>query len=268
MSNNRLISHYANLQHAFRHYLQRTRKYGGMEDIHQLRVNVKKMRAIWSLIQQSTEAQWQMTDHRSLTKPLFKRAGHVRDIQVSLSLIRRRKANYLLPFIAYLEAQQAAASAKLVDALPSFELARLDQLDEHLIQEMRQLSEDRVVQHANAFLQQERVKVKALTEQLPDLQKLHKIRIRLKAVGEVLRLLENLHSTTQQQELHRDVKQWNKTIGRWHDDVNLLAALHRFLEAHPQESNPYFRPFKARLRSKVLEQAEQLRGDLQNKFSN
>ena len=73
-------------------------------------------------------------------------------------------------------------------------------------------------------------KVLALADPLPDGSKLHKIRIRQKAVQEILAVLKKLNADLALEEIQNPIRSQNVRIGNWHDTRVLLDSIKTFKE--------------------------------------
>jgi CHAD domain-containing protein len=66
-----------------------------MEDIHQLRATIKKIKAIWMLIDEITGSRISKQDYTDLISPLFKTAGVVREAQINGMLLQQKRSALL-----------------------------------------------------------------------------------------------------------------------------------------------------------------------------
>ena len=230
MKKSRFIQHYKDRQAAFLFYFNKTVEKLGMEDIHKLRVTIKKLRAIWSLMEITSHGRFNKKEHLALFSNLFNTAGDVRDAQVSLGLIRQNKALYLVPFSEYLTKVQDCGNEELIRSLNSFDQGKLMILNNNLLQIMQELSDEMLLRQSAGYVLAQIREVGELQEFLPDNRKLHKIRIQLKAVHEILTIMHELIAETGFYKSRKNIKSLNLWIGRWHDYTMLLSFLRDFAE--------------------------------------
>ncbi|MDN5202713.1 CHAD domain-containing protein [Fulvivirgaceae bacterium BMA10] len=228
MRKNHLIQHYLDKLASFHLYFKRTLEGQEIEDIHQLRVTIKKLRAMYALMELATRGTLKKKECFALFSKLFDEAGKVRDAQVSLSIIERSKARYLVSFAENLRTIQKHANEKLLTSMQAFDFKRLEMLNNKLLQAMKELSVEIVIRESVTYILKEVRNVYVLKDHLPDNRKLHKIRIRLKAVIEILTIMNELDATLRLEELRNNFKSIEKQIGKWHDYIILLASLNYF----------------------------------------
>lgn len=230
MRKSRLIQHYNDKQASFHVYFKRILESQEIEDIHQLRLNIKKLRVTWSLMDMASQGMLNKKGYFSLISKLFDEAGEVRDAQMSLSKIGKSKAMYLVPYAEYLREAQRCANGKLLTGMQAFDFKTLEMLNNKLLQEMKGLSDEIALRKSATFFLKETSKVRELKDHLPDNRKLHKIRIHLKAIREILTIMIELNDTEGLDELQNNIKSLEQQIGKWHDYIMLRTSLKNFVD--------------------------------------
>ena len=228
MRKNSFIQHYNDKHASFQLYFKRTFEKQEVEDIHQLRLTIKKMRATWSLMDLISHGRLNKKLFFALFSKLFDEAGEVREAQVSLSMIEKSNANYLVPYAEYLREIQKLHMEKLLSTMNEFDFKIFEILNNKLQQEINGLPAEFILRKSAAYVLKETGKVFALKDQLPDNRKLHKIRIHLKAVIEILTVMNKLNATTGLDMLHNNFKIIDNKIGKWHDNIILLSSINYF----------------------------------------
>ncbi len=198
-----------------------------MEDIHQMRVSIKKLKANWSLLEYLSGGKFSKKAHVKYISTIFDSAGIVREKQVNLSIIEKRKANYLRPFTIGLRKTQSRAIEKLLAKMKSFDLKQSEKLDLVWKQYLKGLTDEHIFNTSIAFILDELTKVDLLEQLLPDDQALHQIRIHLKMVYEILSILKEKEAVPELKRLQKNTKSINQQIGDWHDYMVLLGLLNR-----------------------------------------
>ena len=87
MSSNSLYKHYKQQLVLFRKHFDNTHERCEMEDIHQLRVSIKKIRTNLTLMSIASEGEFNNKYHFKLLSKLFKNAGKLREIQVNQAIL-------------------------------------------------------------------------------------------------------------------------------------------------------------------------------------
>ena len=228
MRKSSLIQHYNDKHASYQLYFKRTFKKQEVEDIHQLRLTIKKLRATWSLMELISDARLNKKLFFALFSKLFDAAGEVREAQVSLSMIEKSNANYLVPYAEFLRKTQKIQKENLLSTMNEFDFKIFEILNNKLQQEINGQPAEIVLKKSAAYVLKEIGKVFELKDHLPDNLKLHKIRIHLKAVIEILTIMNELNAATWLDKLHNNFKIIDKQIGKWHDNIILLSSINYF----------------------------------------
>ena len=230
MRKSRLIQHYKEKQASFQLYFKRTFERQEIEDIHQLRLTIKKLRASWSLMDLLSRGKINKKRYFTLFSKLFDEAGEVREAQVSLSMIQKSNAIYLVPFAEYLSQTQSRSNTKLLTTMRTFDFEKFEILNTSLRQEISEVPAETALSISAAFVLKKIGKISQLKNHLPNTGKLHKIRIHLKAVIEILRIMDELSATIKLGRLQINFKTIDRQIGIWHDNIILLDSLNYFTD--------------------------------------
>lgn len=227
MKKSHFIEHYQNELRRFRKYSERTLNDQGMEDVHQLRVSIKKLRAMWSLVEQMVKGRWTSQAHKDLFDKLFHVAGKLRASQMNLKLIEEVHAVYLLPYVDFLVKKQMSHAEKLFEIIETFDHERLDELNSGLYDQVDELTDAEVLENALTYVLEQTSKDGFL-----DLASLHEIRIHLKEVQEILSIVVELNHDAELEGQLGQIKTLNQNLGYWHDHGILLRSLNNFVDSH------------------------------------
>ena len=231
----RFIQHYSDLLDSFHFYFNRSRLNPEIEDLHNLRVSIKKLRAMWSLLQTVSNGSWKKKEHFELISELFRATGKVRETQVNLIITEKYNADYLVAFNEYLAENQVKAEEKLRAQIQVFNPEELKELDNKMFHAIKEQRSDMEPEQLISFVLKETRKVDKLSKQLPSDRKLHKIRIRLKAVAEILTIASELNPHVVLIDFLDRVRWLNEFIGDWHDYQILLSSITDFLSSGQKE---------------------------------
>ncbi len=215
---------------ALRRHLRSTLKNGTMEDIHKLRVSIKRLRTLWSLLEAASGGKWKSKPCLELFEGLFEVAGQLRETEVNLRLLEPYQGAYLEPYTRYLQKTRKRAGKKLHKSIQAFDRKKFDALNKQLRRKVRALSDETLLEASVALAVKKTKKVLALADQLPDGSKLHKIRIRQKAVQEILAVIKKLNAELALEAIQNPIRSQNARIGNWHDTSVLLDSLKTFKE--------------------------------------
>ena len=228
MEKQQFLSYYNDLQASFYLHYKRTVERLGLEDIHQLRVTIKKLRILWSLTERASGGRMSKKEHQALTSRLFSSAGKVREAQLNLRTAKRHDVGSTHPYIKYMGKVKQLACIELLEQAKAFDLEKLSLLDVKLVNILKSLPVETIIKTALMYVEKETKKIVALKDQLPNNEKLHKIRTHLKNVGEILAIIEQLDTPLVLDKWQTNIKSLGQRMGKWHDNVVLLSSLENF----------------------------------------
>ncbi|MCB9232847.1 MAG: CHAD domain-containing protein [Bacteroidia bacterium] len=228
MDENHLIQHYYRELGTFREHFAQTRAGLGRDDIHQLRVSIKKLRAILHLLELAGKGAWSTAGLLDLFAQLFKKAGKVREAQINLGLVENEAAECLGSYSKSQEKKLLHRKEKLHAQLEQFDFEKLDQLNQELSQNTKNLLNQTVFEEGTRFVEESLQEVDGLRKKIKDDEVLHDIRIKLKAVHEVLSILADLSPTEELLKFKAEIKMINELIGEWHDHTVLGSSIQEF----------------------------------------
>lgn len=240
---NKLIEQYEYLQTSFLTFYAKTAKSQGKEDIHQLRVSIKKLRAHLYLIEKASQGLFQKKHHYALFSPLFKAAGKVREIQINLTLIQKMDSKHPTSYIEYLTVVEHLAKKELIKELVLFDLKKLESLNNEMFTIASKVTTEEIQAVTTKLISSNLDKTNKLKANIHKDRKLHKIRIYLKEAGALMDFLPEQKSKKQHEDhlinekgdrkestLKKTVKKINEEIGDWHDYSVLSDSIAYFLQ--------------------------------------
>ena len=228
MSKSIIIKHYRKRIADFYAYFKKTAKRKRESDIHDLRVTIKKLRATWSLMDVVTQGSLNKEIHNQLFSKLFKQAGRVREAQVNILAIDKLNRKYLDEYKSDQRKLQKQAEKRLRIVMEHFNNDCFKILDKSWQRSVLKIPEAFIFEQSVQFINTELTKVQRLESELPNSKKLHKIRIILKAVHEIISILIQLRPSDYLSRLGKQIKGINHEIGQWHDTLVLLESFDRF----------------------------------------
>ncbi len=240
MEKNKIIEYYQHLLISFNTYLKKTAELQEMEDIHQMRVSIKKIRAVLNVLEISGNHEYHKQEHLILFHNLFQTAGKIREAQLNLSLIGKCKGAYLLSYTEYLLQTKKIASEELREEIKLFDNSKLNALNKDLLIKCKEIPDQTLIQEALMFISdkfQKIIKLKARTQN--DIL-LHKIRKHLKQTSEILTLLSEMNCKKEVTHLKSVIKSLASATGKWHDTKVLIDSINYFVQQNPKEQNKLY----------------------------
>lgn len=224
-----LLKYYDGNARSFLEYFEKVKRKLREEPIHQLRVHIKRMRAILELIEITSKGKFKKKHHFSLFSKFFNSAGALREMQVNHLIIRKLHNNGVGPFEEYLKQRQTAAGRKLQKAVINFDTGKFKKENYKIRSAVKEMDEEKIISQSEKFISREIRKIKKLRFKLSDPRKLHKIRILLKSVSAILKLLKAYKPDNKWARLKNDIKPLELLIGEWHDRQVLVSTINRFI---------------------------------------
>lgn len=235
-SENPLVNYCNERLHVFKIHLTNTVKDFEEESLHQLRVEIKKMRALIRLLAIVLPEGFDRKEIESVLSNIFKPGGKLRETHINKALVIRFDTVFTDDYIAWQNALADKYTGKLKSSLVYFEENELDVFTENLSEIIKRIDYNQIIQSANQFLKVEFNTVKTLFPNANDKKILHKIRMHLKAMGYILKLILELEKQSNKQIFYYKIKTAESFIGDWHDKVVFLQSLQRYFRKRPQFS--------------------------------
>ncbi len=231
-----IIRYYTGLLDGFFSYYIRVARSQEKEDIHQLRVQIKRLRALWSLADVLLKGAWDKQPCFEEVAPLFRKAGLLREYQILRELSSSLPAGIQYEYRAYLDRNERVAGLKLARAISNFDQRSFTARCSTLRPSLESLSESEIMEKSFEFLHSREIKIRKLRRRLPDNRRLHKIRIELKVAHEVLTILGQISASEGIHHERSQIKALNAALGDWHDQCEFLESLMDFRRTNPQPS--------------------------------
>lgn len=224
-----LLKYYDGNARSFLEHFEKVKRKLREEPIHQLRVRIKRMRAILELIEITSKGKFKKKHHFSLFSKFFNSAGALREMQVNHLIIKKFHNNGVTPFEEYLKQRQTEAGKKLRKAVINFDTGKFKKENDKIRSAVKEMDEEKIISQSEKFISREIRKIKKLRPKLSDPRKLHKIRILLKSISAILKLLEAYKPDNQWARFKNDIKPLELLIGEWHDRQVLMTTVDKFI---------------------------------------
>jgi CHAD domain-containing protein len=232
---------------------------GESEDIHQLRVDVKKIYALYSLFEMIQPEVFHKRKRYNLFRDLFKLSGRIREIQVHLIFLSKPKfkKNDFSSFITFLKEQESQATKNFLLAIKDFNDKELKSTEKEIRIICMEISAKKLKRNSGEFIREKALKIQCLLAEEQDIAHVHTIRKHLKAMSTVSTLV----STVQPDEkLGLIISGLNKSevmIGDWHDKIILSDIIDLFIKNQEVTSDDIFLPLK-NLRQSLMDDNQEL----------
>jgi CHAD domain-containing protein len=198
--------------------------------VHQLRLDIKSLRSLLELMEAISKKKIAGKATRKILKPLFRQAGKLRTTALNLYLTRPYRSAVLAKFRKYLEKKQAAEGEKLLRSLKGIELKKLRKLHKKNLTVVKKSDNEELTDQAVDHLRDLLAGVRSDLFDINNDETLHEIRRQLKRIRNIGHLLDEAKVDHPFKEELKKVSATYEKIGKWHDTVDLINELEKFVD--------------------------------------
>ena len=205
---------------------------GEPEDIHRLRVDVKKIYALYSLFDLMKPEVFKRRVKYKLFVDLFKLSGRIREIQVHflfLSKPKYKKTDFS-SFIAFLKEEENQATREFLLAIKNFNNKELKSTEKEIRRICLNIPVNKLSRKSEEFIRERAKKIKCLLVEDPGTENVHKIRKHLKAMSTVSSLVSTIKPDEKFSLIITGLNKTEMMIGEWHDKVVLSETIDLYMK--------------------------------------
>ncbi len=235
MANDKLIQLCVRRLDRFQNCLSETINYQENKNIHQLRIAIKRIRIMACLLKVVSDQDDGLSDYLRLYSKLFRKAGMVREIRINIKLIKKFDPICLKPYLDYQTKVLQQAGKKLDIEVRSFNNEEYSVRRNLLLQRFEGIVQKDLANTASeriVFLMKKVMKLKDRPH-----KNLHKIRIKLNRVVELLNIQNELYPSAEYTNMLGDIDLMCKRIGVWHNYEILINSLSQFVKQLPEKTD-------------------------------
>lgn len=238
--------------------LESLRKELDPEAIHQLRVSIKKIRAVLELLDKVTGNGVDADAMMKELERLFKTAGKLREVQVNRTLFESYSPHYLAPYMAYQDRLQLRLEKLFRKQLRLFRMEHVRSLEQEIFHTTGFISDAETLKITEIVFSKVTRKVGLLGNRIPDEIALHKLRRHLKSLQEWLLIRHEITQEQSEEPFLENLRLLTSRIGRWHDLFVLRDSLTTFYQ-RKVDKNEDSRYWKRIFRIDLRQKQEQLK---------
>lgn len=241
-TNEHISDYFTSLQLVFAFYFENTTLNLGLtasqvEDLHKLRVEIKKQRAFFRFLEELPGGVFNKSEHFHILASIFKPGGRLRETHVNQGLLKLYRSYSLEGYKKFLAWRNIKQTKKLAKALRQFDLVEFKTLNREVVKLLETIGFEPVQSKSLAFIKSELNSIKLLRPQISNEEDLHQIRTHTKALGYITKFLNKLSPQQQLIDLLKMAKPTEKLIGNWHDRVVLRISLESYVRKNPDASD-------------------------------
>ncbi|WP_170154493.1 CHAD domain-containing protein [Mangrovibacterium diazotrophicum] len=207
------------------------------KDIHQLRLSVKHMRAIFKLAGFFKEWPYHFTLEFGEVHEIFEIAGRLREIQMNRKILGKLKEMDLSNYKMALIDQETQCKRELLELLENFSTDRYGQVTEYFTALIETIEEDKLLSDTEHFIQQQEQQIAELRAISTGFENYHRIRKHLKQIGIVLRYASDKAESPRNQIYRSEFDKLETMLGSWHDTEVFKNSIQQFAESTTDKPN-------------------------------
>lgn len=247
-----------------------------IDEIHNVRVEVKKIRSFFRLLRTihlNSPDLAVIDNSRNIFKEIFSLTGIIREtqlnlIEISKFQIRTADFNRYQKFIKEKE-NNAVKDFKL--HMKIFEIDRFSEVSREIKRICENLNYINISKFYRDFIFMEIKRINKLTVSVPDNEKLHKIRRFLKSIHTASEYLMIINRKIKIRKFMKRIKKTEVLLGEWHDKIVFIGFLDKYLELHKDEPESkifVFRDIVEKLNSSIELSKPSLYSEIRNTVRN
>lgn len=225
MDNSGIQKYYLKQRDAFEKYVKKLLFHQHAEDIHQLRLAIKKMRTLMMLIE--------LTMHEHIGKKrdfhiylkLFKTAGRVRETQLNIDLLKENSIKKSKAIQAYYKKHLKQNLHHFCTQLAAFKYKQHNNLHHKLEKKIKSISLHDFQNVVINMLKKELSRLHKLIRNNAVITDLHKMRIRIRVIKELIIILNKIKPSDDSGKFLKNLKSNYISLGSWHDHHVLAKSL-------------------------------------------
>lgn len=212
--------------------IEAAERYYGIDAIHDLRVEIKRIRALYHLIH-AVVPSFNAERHTLSMRKLFKKAGMLRDIDIQQEIVRRGHEKFdLSEYLNYLKKQELLLRPELVLACRDLHMQTLKSNRTTVLKAIAKLSQDQLQAKIGTYADSTLKKIKKLSQRkTQSSQCLHDIRKLTKVARYTLDVWKlGVGTSVQIEKALKELKSAATLLGEWRDTVIASESLQSYLE--------------------------------------
>ena len=232
-NSNTLYAFYQQRAHSLTERVEAACEHLTDERIRRVRVSIKRLRSLFRLMQLIRPRQFRSRRHERLVRKLFRKAGTVRDYQISQAALPKMAipADLKKEYRCFLDKREQKAQKRLKKALRHFRKKELKPAAKLIRHIGRRVAPTKVEQRLRTYIDHQAAAIDTLLRATPSTEHMHQMRKHLKSLLEVGTLLTQFSHDDALAHVLTRAKKLQTQLGQWHDNIVLLDHLEAFIAA-------------------------------------
>jgi|GEM_PF-6923237 len=229
-----------------RYNVKRVVLHCNVEDIHRLRLDIKRIKAIYELLHSISPSKFNARTKAAYLKNIFSNTGAIRDMQVNKQRVRALKLpiNIYKPYIRYMNNEISSKRGLLKIDFDSFDWHCFTYNELSINALSKSLTKKELQKAGLHFIGKRFKKIKKLNRKNAGNSDLHKIRKHIKEISAIAALLHKITPTGISKEFRQEIKVIGETMGVWHDNCLLILSMESFSKDYVKGNNKESAPME------------------------
>jgi CHAD domain-containing protein len=228
-STNYLTEYYESEVDSFLVRLYKSKISPDEKNIHQLRVDIKRIKAVFQLLEIIVPKKLDLTFNVKAFKKLFKNAGKVREIQVNRTCFSKYKFSEEITdkYKQFLKNREELFRKRFKKTAKNFERDSLKSSKIKIKKIWGKLNDKKIWIECVSFIKGETQKIEQLLSLGNNPAIIHRMRMHIKSLHTIVSLLHKIKPTKEFEKILLLIKQNDILIGDWHDRQVLIDSIER-----------------------------------------
>ncbi len=204
----------------------------GINSFHDFRVSIKRIKAIFRLLE-LISPDFNAIKNLKPFRAVYNTSGKIREIQVNLKTIEnyQLKPESRVYFQDYCSIQEKKNLSRLHDKLIEFDHKSVKKAKKKIKKCCEEITQEEILKKAELFIRDRFGIIEGNISVSPNEVSTHEARICLKEISAVLMLLRKMQYPGFDKKLLEFAKVTEDKLGRWHDKVDLVSFIEKFIRA-------------------------------------
>lgn len=223
------------------------------ENIHEIRVAIKKIRAFYKIIYRLTDNKFSEESKNKIFKKLFKNTGKLRDMQIKLNILENVPSSAKLTFFRdSLKKDEESIRHKIKNSLDKFNITEFVEMASNIESELPSFEKRKVKSELVKFILNSTLLIRKYIHSKHSNEKIHNIRKLLKEVHSASEILYMLNPVQHLKKFLKLIKDIEVKLGKWHDNIILLDSIYEYENTEKGKKNSELVKLETFLKNKNL----------------
>ncbi|HVD99844.1 MAG TPA: CHAD domain-containing protein [Cytophagaceae bacterium] len=227
-----LYGYYQKKSKDFHKTLRALKNSEGKDEIHDLRVSIKKIKALFHFLEITAPKDFKAKKHSRIFKPVFKLAGNLRESQLHSAHMSRQPVSLTNQSLykKYLTQKEDIFREKFCEQLDKFDQKKFHSLEDKVKLLAMDADEKNTTKRLKKYLRDQTDEIKSIEEN-PGVHAVHYIRKQIKLLDVLVNILCKISPNHNFEKILKDLHKAEELLGNWHDRNTFSHSISYFLRS-------------------------------------